>query len=175
MPLQLLHDTVPVAAYYDAHNDWLFADWRGELNLDQVQAGCLTLAQCFLERTYTRVLNSNCDVTHMSAEAPVWLARDYLPHLGLAGIEYLAWVCAPSLLLKHFASEAVGQLQTPTVAMFDDVADAYTWLQHTHLGPGVPAVANRHSRLRNRVEALSDELHHYQQVARLVGHRGAAA
>jgi hypothetical protein len=168
MPLQLLHDTGPVAAYYDTHNDWLFADWRGTLTLAQVQAGCLTLAQCFLERPYARVLNSNCDVMNMSADAPQWLARDYLPHLGLAGIEYLAWVCAPSLLLKHLAGEAVRQLQTPTVAMFDDLADAYAWLQHTHLGPEAPAATNRHDQLRTRVDALSAELVHYQQVARLV-------
>jgi hypothetical protein len=155
--------------YYDTTNDWLFSDWRGDLSLAQVQAGCLTIAQCFLERTYPRILNNNTDLTGMSASAPVWLARDYLPHLGLAGIEYLAWVCAPSLLLKHLAGESVRQLRTPVVATFDDLADAYTWLQHTHpTHPGdmqpyrTPA---QQSEITKRTAKLAEELHYYDQLA----------
>ena len=171
MPLHLLHDTPPVAIYHDVANDWLFADWRGTLSLEQVQAGCLTIAQCFLERSYARVLNSNCDVVSMSADTPQWLARDYLPHLGLAGIEYLAWVCAPSLLLKHLANESVRRLQTPTVALFDDVADAYAWLrlQHPHPEAAAQAAADiQQAQLHDRVATLANELRHYRQVARLV-------
>lgn len=168
MSLRLLLDTLPVAIYHDVPNDWLFADWRGALDLPQVQAGCLAIAQCFVERPYARVLNSNCDVVSMSADAPQWLATEYLPHLGLAGIEYLAWVCAPSLLLKHLASQSVDQLQTPTVALFDDVADAYAWLRFQHLGPGAPPASPQPAQLQERVAQLAGELAHYQQVARLV-------
>ena len=176
MQLQLLHDTPPVAVYYDSVNDWIFADWRGDLTLPDVQAGCLMLAQCFLEQPYTRILNSNCDVVTMSADVPTWLVSYYFPHLRLANIEYMAWVCAPSLVVKHFTTEAASQLQTTTVAMFDDLADAYAWLQHTQAGKiceSPEAAATRHAKLTNRVAAFSEELAHYQQVARLVPVNGA--
>jgi len=169
MNLQLLQDTPIVSVYYDSQNDWLFSDWRGDLSLAQVQAGCLTIAQCFLERTYPRILNNNTDVTGMSASTPKWLARDYLPHLGLAGIEYIAWVCAPNLLLKHLANESIQQLRTPMVAMFDDLADAYAWLQHTrvtHPGDMLPyRTAEQQAELSQRVAMLSQELAHYDQTA----------
>lgn len=168
--LCLLHNTPSVAVYHDAANDWLFADWRGALTLAQVQAGCLALASCFLKRPYARVLNSNCDVVSISPEAAPWLAREFLPHLDLAGIEYLAWVCAPSLLLQHFAEESVRRLQAPAVVVFDDLAGAYAWLQRTHRDPAEPNPpgAARPEQLRQRVVALAEELAHYRQVARLV-------
>ncbi|HEX8327183.1 MAG TPA: hypothetical protein VF629_06565 [Hymenobacter sp.] len=166
--LKLLYDTAPVAVYYDKANDWLFADWRGTLTLKQVQAGCLTLARCFLKRSYARVLNSNCDVVSISPEAAPWLAGEFLPHLGLAGIKYLAWVCAPNLLLQHFANEAVRPLSA-TVVVFDDLAGAYAWLQRAHLVSGaVPHEAARQAEIGWRVAALAEELAHYEQVARLV-------
>jgi hypothetical protein len=172
MQLQILQDTPTVSVYYDSTNDWLFADWRGELDLALVQAGCLTIAQCFLHRTYPRILNNNTDVKGMSANVSAWLAHDYLPHLGLAGIEYLAWVCAPSLLLKHLTSEAVRQLRSPTVAIFDDLADGYAWLQHTrfqHLDHAMPqSPAERQAELASRVAAFSAELQHYQKVSKRV-------
>lgn len=172
MQLQLLFDTPPVSVYYDSFNDWLFVDWHGDLTLPLVQAGCLTISRCFLERSYPRILNNNCDVTSTSTNAPIWLADHFLPHLGLAGIEYLAWVCAPSPLLKHLAGQAVRELRAPVVAIFDDVAEAYTWLQHTrfaHLdanaSPG--SALERQIELATRVSELSDRLRHYRKVARL--------
>ncbi|MBO2012993.1 STAS/SEC14 domain-containing protein [Hymenobacter negativus] len=169
MNLLLLQDTPIVSVYFDTKNNWLFSDWRGNLSLAQVQAGCLTIAQCFLERTYPRILNNNTDLTGMSPSAPPWLARDYLPHLGLAGIEYLAWVCAPSLLLKHLTGEAVRQLRAPTVATFDHLADAYAWLQNanvTHPGDMLPhRTPAQQAELNRRIAQLSDELQHYDQIA----------
>ncbi|GAB3586466.1 hypothetical protein [Hymenobacter daeguensis] len=169
MNLLLLHDTPIVSVYFDAQNDWLYSDWRGNLSLADVQAGCLTIARCFLDRTYPRILNSNVDVTGMSPQAPKWLAQEYLPHLGLAGIEYLAWVCAPSLLVKHLTNESVRQLRAPMVATFDHLADAYAWLQHAHPTQPGDEPSDRdpeqQARLARRVAALSQELAHYNQAA----------
>ncbi|MBF9221438.1 hypothetical protein [Hymenobacter ruricola] len=165
MHLQLLQETPTVSVYHDVTNDWLFADWRGHLTLPMVQANCLTIAQCFLARPYPRILNSNCEVQSMSADVAPWLAGQYLPHLGLAGIEYLAWVCAPDLLLKHLAGEAVRQLRTPMVVMFDDLENACAWLQHTRIPADEatgPDAARRQAELNFRVEALLEEVSHLE-------------
>ena len=170
MRLQLLRDTLHVSVYYDSSNEWLFVDWRGDLSLSRVQAGCLTIAQCFLERSYARILNNNSDVTSMSASVAGWLAEQYLPHLGLAGIEYLAWVCGPGIQLKHLTTEAVRQLRTPVVNIFDDIADAYSWLQHTrfaHLDAVAQPESERQAELASRVAELSEGLQHYRQVTQL--------
>ena len=169
MLLSLLHNTPAVAMYYDSANDWLFVDWRGDLDLPMVQAGCLTLAECFLARSYARVLNSNCDVVSMSADVAPWMVHEYLPRMVVAGIEYIAWVCAPSPLAKYVANEAERQLKGPMVATFEDLADAYAWLSNARpTRQALPPTAAWQSRLRERVATLSDELARYQQVSRLV-------
>lgn len=169
MKLLLLQDTPIVSVYFDEENDWLFNDWRGKLSLADVQTGCLTIAQCFLDRTYPRILNSNVDVTSMSPSAPGWLARDYLPHLGLAGIEYLAWVSAPGVLLQHLTDESVRQLRTPLVVTFDDLASAFAWLQNAHpTHPGdLPPYRSpeQQATLTRRVARLAEQLQHFDQVA----------
>jgi hypothetical protein len=171
MNLLLLQDSPQVTVYYDACNDWLFTDWHGELSLADVQTGCLTIAQCFLERTYPHILNNNSDVTGMSALVPQWLAQVYLPHLGVAGIEYVAWVCAPSVLLRHLAHESVQQLCAPAVTTFDNLADACTWLQSKRrpLPPSAPPL-EQHARLHKRVNLLTQELQHGQLAAGRAGH-----
>jgi hypothetical protein len=178
MHLRLLQETPTVSVYHDTTNDWLFCDWRGDLTLPLVQADCLVIAQCFLARPYPRILNSNCEVRGMGADVPPWLAGQYLPYLGLAGIEYLAWVCAPDLLLKHLAGEAVRQLRTPMVVMFDDLENAYAWLRHTRLpqkeGAG-PDAAIRQAALATRVEALSEEVGQLEQPPAALAKAGALA
>ena len=171
MDLQLLQYAPPVFVYYDTLNDWLFADWHGDLNLARVQEGCLTIAECFLRHSTTRVLNSNCEVTHMSADVPAWLAKPYLPSLRLAGVQHMAWVYGPAPLLQRYVEEAVRPIDDGAViALFNNLADAYDWLQrsqfHHQASAATPHDATaRQAELTKRVANLSAELRHYQQLA----------
>lgn len=171
MQLQLLQETPTISIFYDSSNDWLFIDWRGDLTLAVVQANCLVIAQCFLERPYPRILNSNSGVTSMAAPVPLWLAREFLPHLRLAGIEYLAWVYAPSLPLKRLTDEAVRKLDAPVVNTFDDLELAFAWLQHTRFhyldNPAdLPSTAERQAELSSKVTQLADEINYYRHIVR---------
>ena len=172
MNLQLLQYAPPVFVYYDTLNDWLFTDWHGDLTLAQVQEGCLAIAECFLRHPTTRVLNSNCEVSSMSADVPAWLARQYLPSLRLAGVEQMAWVYGPAPLLQRYVEEALHPVEGSAVALFNNLADAYDWLQRSqfhHLAPQESrgSAAARQAELTRRVANLSAELQHYQQLAGL--------
>lgn len=129
MNLHLLRNTPTIAIYYDSWNNWLFADWQGELTLASVQVACLELAQCVLQRPYARVLNSNAQVTTTQWEVATWLAQDFLPFLTLAGIEKLAWVCAPSLRGRNLAYTISHRLPAVQLALFDELDEAVSWLQ----------------------------------------------
>lgn len=169
MNLQPLQDTPVVSVYFDCSNDWLFADWHGDLTLPQVQAGCLTVAECFLQCPCTRILNNNGDVRSLSAEVPQWLAREYLPHLGLAGIEYLAWVRPPNLLAQRLVDETVNQVDVLRLALFDNLSDAYAWLHDSHFhhldDPDELSPDEKRHQLSKRVATLSAELAQNQNQA----------
>ena len=167
MYLTLLQETQAMSVYYDHSNDWMFTDWHGELTLPLVQESCLTLAHCFLERPCTHILNNNSKVTRLSTDVPPWLAHEYLPHISVAGVEFLAWVSAPSLLVKALTGEAVSGLGKPVVALFDDLAEAYDWLQRTRFHQAddtpMPSLAQRKANLAEKLAMLSSQLERYRQ------------
>jgi hypothetical protein len=132
--LHLLRSTPTLAIYYDSWNDWLFADWQGELTLAAVQAACLELAQCILKRPYARVLNSNAQVTNAAWEVANWLAQEYLPSLSLAGVEKLAWVCSPHLRGRNMVHAIINQLPLLRLSLFDELDEAVHWLQQNRTG-----------------------------------------
>ncbi|MGI4835073.1 MAG: hypothetical protein ACRYFK_16595 [Janthinobacterium lividum] len=172
MQLELLQEIPTISVFYDHTNEWLFADWYGELTLPLVQANCLAIAQCFLQgHTYKRVLNSNLNMSSVVPEAPLWLATNYLPHMGLGGVEYLAWVYPNDLLLRPLIDRAVRKLTTPAVTMFDDLESACTWLQHAHLphltnaAPTPPSAATQ-TKLDHQVSTLAATVQAYEQVGK---------
>ncbi|MDO7888055.1 hypothetical protein [Hymenobacter cheonanensis] len=129
MNLHLLRSTSSIAIYYDSWNNWLFADWHGELTLPAVQVACLELGRCVLGRPYARVLNSNVQVTTTQWEVAGWLAQEFLPFLTLAGVEKFAWVCAPGLRGRNIVQTIINRLPLLQLAIFDELDEAVSWLQ----------------------------------------------
>lgn len=164
MELQLLQETPNVSIFYDCANQWLFVDWRGDLTLPLVQASCSAVAQRFLEGRYTRILNNNAGVQSMSPNVPDWLALEFLPHMRLAGVEYIAWVYSPNLRVKCYTDVAfLHTLDAPVVSLFDDLESAVAWLRHVQFNfAGQPAP-------RQSLRAKQDE------VEDRAGARAAAA
>jgi hypothetical protein len=170
MDLHLLRETSNIAVYYDADNDWLFVDWRGVLTLPLTQECCLLLAECLLDRPYTRILNSNQNVTDFTRNVPNWLHTEFLPLLRHTSIEYLAWVYSPNMLLNPFIDKLVAKVEVPVVNLFDDVELAASWLLHTRFhylsNAPKPCNATKHCELVKHAQAMADGLGrplHYTQ------------
>jgi len=161
--LHLLHRTPTLDIYYDSWNDWLFADWQGELTLAAVQAACLKLADYLLRRPYARVLNSNTQVLTVEWEVASWLARVFLPSLSLAGVTRLAWVCSPSLRGRHMVHTILRELPLLRLSIFDELDEAVDWLQHDRTeyasGCGLPRrLATHQVQLELATQALARSL-----------------
>ncbi|MDJ0367661.1 hypothetical protein QMK33_21150 [Hymenobacter sp. H14-R3] len=131
MNLQLLHAGPCLTTYYDSHNDWLFADWQGDLTLPGVQAACLELTRCYQRNNYPRVLNSNALVTSISRDVTPWLAQEFVPVMEFTGVRQLAWVCAPALGGRYMAQEIANREPTRCLTLFSDLEEAVAWLQRT--------------------------------------------
>lgn len=129
MHLHLLRQTTCLSIYYDSHNDWLYLDWEGELMLSTVQEACAELGACFLHRPYSRVLNSNLQVINVHWAVAAWLACEFMPHVKLAGIEHIAWICSPSLRGRNMVQTVMNLLPQLTVTLFDDMDEAVYSLQ----------------------------------------------
>jgi hypothetical protein len=129
MALVLLLASDVVDIHYDADNTWLYLDWKGPQELARVQAACERLTVLIEQMGARKALNDNTHVTATSWELAQWIAHDYLPLAGKAGVQYVAWVHSPLLSARSNIDlmAAFGDRQ-PQVAIFDNVAAAYEWL-----------------------------------------------
>ncbi|MGI4742437.1 MAG: hypothetical protein ACRYG7_45345 [Janthinobacterium lividum] len=129
-----------------------------------MQQACLALADCYLRRPYSHILNNNEHVTGVSWSVAAWLVTDFLPHMGLAGIEHVAWIYSPALPGHNMLHTVLRLLPGSLITTFLDVADAAAWLQHTRTGqPRQFLLPERRpevqSKLRQEVQGL------YERVA----------
>jgi hypothetical protein len=171
MKLHPIFQTPCLSAHYDLSNDWLYLDWQGELTLPAVQQACLALASCYLQRPYSHILNSNEQVTGVSWNVALWLVTDFLKFMPLAGIEHVAWIYSSSLRGHSLVHTVLSLLPGSLITTFDDVADAYAWLEHTRVGqPAAPLLPKRapaiQAKLAQEVQALHQRLAAPQRVAR---------
>jgi len=156
MPLELLHTNPNLSISYDNKNNWLYLEWQGEQTLTNVRKSCLLIAQCFLQRSYTRVLNDNSNVTSYTREVFAWLSSDFLPYMHLAHIEYVAWVFLPEIDKQFYTNIALYKDSSPIVALFEDLASAYSWLRDVTFKPvaktnSIQTTAQKRLELESRV------------------------
>jgi len=163
MHLHELFQTTCLTAYYDPSNDWLYLDWLGEPSLPDIQQAALALADCYLRRPYSHILNNNEQVTGVGWNVAVWLATDFLPHMGLAGIEHVAWVYSSSLRGRSMVHTVLALLPGSFITTFTNVADAVVWLQQKRpkrqLSLGIPRRPTAtQAKLAQEVQALRERI-----------------
>ena len=129
MAMQLLLPSAVLDAYYDEENAWLYLDWKGPQEIPLVQAACQHVLALLRQTGVHNILNDNTHITQTSWELVKWVAYDYLPEAGRAGLHHVAWVQSPLPACRgnvDLMDDFVGHL--PQVAIFGDVAAAYDWL-----------------------------------------------
>jgi hypothetical protein len=130
--LLLASDVVDI--YHDKANAWLYLDWKGPQELALVQQACGQLIGLIQQTGVHKALNDNTHITQTSWELVKWVAYDYLPLAGQAGLDYVAWVQSPLLACRsdlNLMSDLMGR--TPQVALFDDLAGACDWLASANM------------------------------------------
>jgi hypothetical protein len=135
MQLQLFRTTSCLSIYYDAYHDWLFLDWAGKLTLPAVQEACVVVAQCYLQRAYSRVLSSNMLVTGSCTEVATWLGMEFLPYLAVSGVKHVASISAPALPDRHLVQTVRQWVPELLLHFFTSTDEAIAWLQQTHSSP----------------------------------------
>ncbi|KUG09963.1 hypothetical protein [Solirubrum puertoriconensis] len=147
-----LHESPGITISHDKQNCWLYMQWLGNQNAESIREGCLLLLHYLHETKCVKLLNDDTHVTiaaqpsgtalnWQAEEVPLegsaaWVGSSFYTMLADAGLQYIAWVNAPSVLNRRTADLALAVSETvqlsdnrPLVATFDDLASAYEWLQ----------------------------------------------
>lgn len=121
----IVDDHVSIA--YDATNDWLYVDWRGEHTAATSRAACLLMLEALRKQPCSKILNDNSNISYTTVVLSEWSVA-WLATMRAAGLQHLAWVlprCSGTLDRAYLTLRAV---QKPVVVTFADVASAYEWL-----------------------------------------------
>ncbi|RSK48823.1 hypothetical protein [Hymenobacter rigui] len=136
MQLELILEQPGISISYDHDLQWQYVNWQGVHDSASSRQGCLLMLEAMRLRPAAKILNDNSNITYTSVYLTEW-SLNWLREMHTAGLRYLAWVYAP-VFPERQATEAIVQyLSNPTVASFDDVANAYNWLLRQHVSPGV--------------------------------------
>ena len=114
---------------HDTDNQWLYADWQGELGPEQGKLGTEQLITCLRHTSCNKLLNDNTNVQAANWYFSDWVASVAMPSYAAVGLQYIAWVLSPSLDCRMYADQAVGMTKTPLIAVFDELIGAHQWLR----------------------------------------------
>ena len=137
MQLHLIVDLPELSIGYDADNQWLYVDCKGEHDPDSSQACCLLMLESLRAWPCSKILNDNSNITRTTMQLREWSAW-WLEQMRLAGLQHIAWVLPPDLPSRQTTEAIVQAIARPHVATFDDVASAYVWLQKQPLVQASP-------------------------------------
>ena len=131
MPLVPLLTSATLDVHHDRTNNWLYLDWKGPQPLTAVQHASQQLLGLIGQTGTNKLLNDSTHVTYLALKAVHWMAKTFLPQVGRAGVEYMAWVSSPHLSCYHNIELMVQPPgQHPHVVAFEDVAAACVWLNN---------------------------------------------
>ena len=128
MQLQVIVDTPAIFIGYDAPNQWLYVDWKGEHDQETSQACCLLMLDSLRAHPCAKILNDNSSISRTTMELSLWSVW-WIGEMRAAGLEYIAWVLPGSLVARQATEAIVQGIERPHVSTFDDLASAYVWLQ----------------------------------------------
>jgi hypothetical protein len=137
MELDTIIDQAGIYIGYDAANNWLYVDWKGEYDSASTQASCMLMLESLRARPCAKILNDNSNITRTTITITPW-AIAWLHEMLQAGLKYIAWIMPRNFEARQQTELLVQRIEQPVVATFDDVASAYVWLQQ-QLVPPSPA------------------------------------
>lgn len=141
LPYVLLQSWPALTIGYDTERDWLYLDWRGPQNQETVRLGSEQMVYYLQAIGNCKILNDNTNVTQPWVQpGSKWLLENLVPRLQRAGLEYLAWVYAPTHESRRSVQTTLALAQTKMeMEDFPDLATAYNWLisKHCHCARAV--------------------------------------
>ena len=143
------------SAILDVHHDkagnWLYLDWKGPQKMAELQHASQQLLDLVARTGVNKFLNDSSHITWTTMLNVNWIAKQYLPLVGQAGVEYMACVSAPHLSCYHHIEIMLQPPgRWPHVVPFEEVAAACEWLNNlAEVRPTADLLAAPHGAARH--------------------------
>ena len=116
----------------DSKNRWIFTDWQGYLTAENIRVGAEAYAEALATSGFSCVLNDTRSVRGPWDHSMDWVINVWAPNAAKAGLRHFAMISTPETLADGSAANFYGQLTAFQGQVFDNMAEARTWLrQHS--------------------------------------------
>lgn len=117
---------------HDAATACLYNQWKGPQDVDTV-LGCINHILACLEATACqKILSDHTEFTGDWRQLVPRVGGEVLTQMAAQGVRAFAWVHGPDLRDQLAMHQTVQLGAHLTIALFDDIATAYLWLQQRH-------------------------------------------
>ena len=128
--MQLLAQAPHISIFLDEQNNWLYARWFGDQNLETVKSGCEKMLAQVRKTGVSKVLNDNRDVTSAWSDAANWGGTVWFPAMAAAGVDFFSWIYSPHAFSRLSTDISIGYTRGEVaIATFDNEQEAADWLR----------------------------------------------
>ncbi|WP_018476586.1 hypothetical protein [Pontibacter roseus] len=113
---------------YNAVDDYLYANWRGDFTKDTVQQGYEQILFFLKKERCHKLLDNHYEVQGLWLELTDWLAYDWHPRAEADGLLYHAAVYSQNHFSRLSTDQAVRMVRKGVVKGFETVENAEGWL-----------------------------------------------
>lgn len=130
MQLKRSDESVYITISEDKGNGWVFLDWEGRLELEQVKEGSEAGLAMLKEAGCKKMLVNNQKVTSPWHQANEWYLQDWNPRIYAAGLQFMAVIVSSNIFseisLKNFGEKTAPAYQ---LEIFKEEKAAINWLK----------------------------------------------
>jgi hypothetical protein len=127
--LRCLLATPTLCVWHDPVNDWLYNQWLGEHDEASVLVCTDAIEACLRAQPCPKILSDHSQLSGNWLTASPLVGQQGLARLAAQGVAYFAWVYSPCYRDRLAMERALSYSVVPFVNIFDNLADAYAWLQ----------------------------------------------
>lgn len=121
-------DQVFYTAEYEAENEWIYSNWFGYLDVEEVKAGANAGLALLIQAHTSKFLNDNRQLEGSWDDANEWIAQDWMPRALQAGLKKFAHVVSPDIYAALSAEEMESNVLDFEMKIFEDFEAAKVWL-----------------------------------------------
>ena len=115
---------------YNEEHQWLYSNWVGYVNVEDVKKGCNLGVELIRETGCPNLLNDNRQLTGPWRNANEWIAQDWTPRALQVGLKNFAHIASPNVFAEYSAKDLETRLDELgfVLKIFNDVELAQQWL-----------------------------------------------
>lgn len=122
-------DEVFYEANLDQENGWIYINWIGDIDLEDVKKGTHAYLDLLAISGCNKLLNDNTELTSNFLEINEWIEENVVPRAVNSGLRYMAHILSPKFITRFSGIDLGLRMKPVDFHSFKKVSKAKKWLE----------------------------------------------